>query len=127
MASTTNGVIETSSGDLLRAGRSDFENDGSFDAGTETYKTDVPVPPTIRKAGASGNFDRWNGSVWVEIAQPAAEPVVVILTPILISALPTPVRGCLAYVTDDIGGEVLVFCDGTDWRRVTDRAVVSTT
>lgn len=31
----------------------------------------------------------------------------------------------LVYVTDETGGAVLAFSDGTDWRRVTDRAVVS--
>lgn len=66
---TQNGVIETATGDLLRAGSSDFENDGSFDAGTETYKTDVPVPAKI-KFGDDANMHRWNGSAWVEVAAP---------------------------------------------------------
>jgi len=38
-----NAVIETSTGDLLRAGYSDFENDGSFNAGTETFLSDIPT------------------------------------------------------------------------------------
>lgn len=66
-----NGVYETSSGDLLRAGFSDFENDGAFDAGTESYRTDVPSPALARREGAAGNMHRWNGSAWVEVAQPA--------------------------------------------------------
>lgn len=33
--------------------------------------------------------------------------------------------GTLFHVTDEAGGAVLAFSDGTDWRRVTDRAVVS--
>jgi len=33
--------------------------------------------------------------------------------------------GATAYVSDETGGAVLAFSDGTDWRRVTDRAVVS--
>ena len=33
--------------------------------------------------------------------------------------------GGLIYVTDESGGEVPAFCDGTNFRRVTDRAVVS--
>ena len=33
--------------------------------------------------------------------------------------------GALAYVNDETGGPVLAFSDGTNWRRVTDRAVVS--
>ena len=33
--------------------------------------------------------------------------------------------GALAYVSDEAGGAVLAFSDGTDWRRVTDRAIVA--
>lgn len=31
----------------------------------------------------------------------------------------------LTYVSDESGGAVLAFSDGANWRRVTDRAVVS--
>lgn len=31
----------------------------------------------------------------------------------------------LIYVSDESGGAVPAFSDGTDWRRVTDRAVIS--
>ena len=43
-----------------------------------------------------------------------------------VATLPTataPVR--LIYVSDEAGGAVPAFNDGTNWRRVTDRAVVS--
>ena len=43
------------------------------------------------------------------------------------SALPSAAStgaGALAYVSDEAGGGVIAFSDGTDWRRVTDRAVV---
>jgi len=43
-----------------------------------------------------------------------------------VSALPpatTP--GALIFVSDAAGGSVVAFADGADWRRVTDRAVVS--
>ena len=33
--------------------------------------------------------------------------------------------GQVIYVSDEAGGAVLAFSDGTDWRRVTDRNVVS--
>lgn len=33
--------------------------------------------------------------------------------------------GAIVYVSDEAGGAVLAFSDGTDWRRATDRAVVS--
>lgn len=47
--------------------------------------------------------------------------------PVAKAALPsaaTYVYGII-YVTDEAGGAVLAFSDGTNWRRVTDRAVVS--
>jgi hypothetical protein len=34
-------------------------------------------------------------------------------------------EGGLVYVPDESGGAVPAFSDGTNWRRVTDRAVVS--
>ncbi len=44
-----------------------------------------------------------------------------------ISQLPAPGghSGSVVYVADETGGAVLAFCDGSNWRRVTDRAVVS--
>lgn len=43
------------------------------------------------------------------------------------TALPAASAGAgqIVYVSDETGGAVLAFSDGTDWRRVTDRAVVS--
>jgi len=34
--------------------------------------------------------------------------------------------GAMIYVTNEVGGAVPAFSDGTNWRRVTDRAVIST-
>lgn len=50
-----------------------------------------------------------------------------------VATLPDPanydpgVRGKAAYVfvSDESGGATLAFCDGTNWRRVQDRAIVS--
>jgi hypothetical protein len=43
-----------------------------------------------------------------------------------VSTLPadTP-AGQIIYVSDETGGAVLAFSDGSDWRRVTDRSVVA--
>lgn len=47
-------------------------------------------------------------------------------TPRLAKAdLPEDGSQTLAIVLDEVGGAVLAFFDGTVWRRVTDRAVVS--
>lgn len=45
----------------------------------------------------------------------------------VVAALPSAVTvgaGALAFCTDETGGAVPVFSDGSDWRRMTDRAVV---
>lgn len=43
-----------------------------------------------------------------------------------VANLPDPtVPGRVVYVSDESGGAVLAFADGSDWRRATDRAVVS--
>lgn len=41
------------------------------------------------------------------------------------SAPSTAATGAMIYVTDEAGGAVPAFFDGTSWRRVTDRAVIS--
>lgn len=65
---TMNGVIITATGDLDRCGYCDFENDGSFDSGTETIKTDIPNNLSV-KHGATFPFHRWDGSAWVEVTE----------------------------------------------------------
>lgn len=43
-----------------------------------------------------------------------------------VAALPTGTNaGEMIYVSDETGGAVPAFFDGVDWRRVTDRAIVS--
>jgi len=70
-----NGVIEITTGDLLRAGYGiDFLLDGVFNGLLELVRTDVPEPAYIRTPGASGNMHRWNGVAWIEVAQPPAVP-----------------------------------------------------
>lgn len=68
----TNGGLETSSGDLLRWGNCDFENDGSFDSDTESYRTDVPEDAVSRRTAAqieekpddTIEYHSWSGSEW---------------------------------------------------------------
>ena len=38
---------------------------------------------------------------------------------------PAQTPGELIYVSDETGGSVVAFSDGTNWRRTTDRAIVS--
>jgi hypothetical protein len=61
-----NGVIETATGDLLRAGFCDFV------AGTgETLHADVPFPAQTRDGGFTQHH-RWNGTDWILANSPAA-------------------------------------------------------
>jgi len=58
---------------------------------------------------------------------PPRVPVVTIgggSVPLISRYSPSP-PGQLIYVEDESGGAVLAYSDGSDWRRVTDRAVVS--
>lgn len=42
-----------------------------------------------------------------------------------VATLPSATTIGLIFVTDETGGAVPAFSDGTNWRRVTDRAIVS--
>jgi hypothetical protein len=42
-----------------------------------------------------------------------------------VSSLPSAIAGGMIFVTDETGGAVPSFSDGTNWRRLTDRAIVS--
>lgn len=45
-----------------------------------------------------------------------------------VATTPTPnvnLIGAMAYITNESGGAVPAFCDGTNWRRVTDRNIIS--
>lgn len=52
----------------------------------------------------------------------------IVLESYTVATLPTvPVASSpgIIYVSDETGGPVLAFSDGTNWRRCTDRAIVS--
>jgi hypothetical protein len=64
------GVIEKSSGDLLRFGMSDFANDGSFNAATEEIREDVPEDAVARRftydepgASYAQDHSRWTSEL----------------------------------------------------------------
>lgn len=56
---------------------------------------------------------------YLDIKLPAQFPTYTVAT------LPTATAAQMIYVSDETGGAVMAFADGTNWRRVTDRAVVS--
>lgn len=68
---------------------------------------------------------RSNATLPMDGTEPMTGPLV--LASYEVSALPdaaTYARGMI-YVSDETGGAVPAFSDGTNWRRVTDRAIVS--
>ena len=49
-----------------------------------------------------------------------------VLQVVIVADLPTyAVQGWMAFVSDEAGGPVPAYFDGTNWRRVTDGAIVS--
>lgn len=65
------GVIETATGDLIRAGYCSFI--GQFDSETHEQRTDVPVPAKISSQKQPGpvtptHFHRWTGTEWTEVS-----------------------------------------------------------
>lgn len=63
-----------------------------------------------------------DGSIAMTNPLPLKAYAVADLTGALAASLWT---GALIYVTDETGGAVPVFSDGTNWRRVTDRTIAS--
>lgn len=61
-------------------------------------------------------------------AEKTAIDAIVVPVPgvVTVATLPTPTLGSsMVTVIDEAGGVVVAFADGTNWRRTTDRAVVS--
>lgn len=69
--------------------------------------------------------ERVNAALSRDGSTPMQEPLP--LSSVTVAELPAAAawEGSLVYVPDESGGSVLAFSDGADWRRVTDRAVVS--
>lgn len=82
----------------------------------------LPMPDLMK------NWQDWAHQL-IRYLQPKLEPSTIQftnLTPLTKAQLPPASRpGQLAYILDEAGGAVVAFSDGTSWRRVTDRAVVS--
>ncbi len=63
-------VIETATGKVMRAGFGvDFINDGAFDAGSETQRTDAPYPCKVKGRNDTTNTTKWDGADWTETTE----------------------------------------------------------
>lgn len=72
---------------------------------------------TLRRYTGAGSIPIWR--IFAERRRSAPSKTVAEL------ATFTPTAGALAFCSDEVGGAVLVFGDGANWRRVTDRAIAS--
>jgi len=70
------------------------------------------------KTSASLTYNATSGALGAELVTLAPKTVA------QLAAL-TATVGSIVYVSDETGGAVIAFYDGTNWRRVTDRVVVS--
>ncbi len=97
---------------------------GGTDIGEAVVETDV-VP--ILNASSGVNSVSTLARIWLFIqTQTYAAPWrVASYTVGTLPAAGTPAAGSIVYVSNESGGAVLAFTDGTNWRRVTDRAIVS--
>lgn len=105
------------------------------------FKPDLPKPPDVDRADPVGSLERltrWAVDLHEKVtliladvvsdADKAARPVRLPKTTVArLAALEFRAGedARLVYVTDEAGGAVPAFSDGSDWRRLTDRTVVS--
>lgn len=85
-------------------------------------------PPPSRVSIASQNgavINLWQ--VWFQkIAEILGnEPIPVAAYTVATAPSAATHTGHMIYVSDEAGGATMAFSDGTDWRRVQDRAVIS--
>jgi hypothetical protein len=77
-------------------------------------------------SGAPRKVDNEDAQTWAtEIERGVASPSAPSYTVATVPSAATSGAGAMIYVSDESGGAVLTFSDGTNWRRVTDRAVIS--
>ncbi len=90
-------------------------------------------PPSQVPIAREGKFSTTGWPIWLKwfasLYQAVISPRVPAYT---VATLPDPASlgdntrfSTLVYVSDETGGAVLAYTDGSAWRRVTDRAVVS--
>jgi hypothetical protein len=97
-------------------------------------QNNVTEPPEIKKQSGwayrdkgARNWFNWLGRTtanWIEYLDTNTNKI----QNFTVATLPSPSlkgSGSMAYVSDDPDGAVLVFSDGINWRRVSDRKIVS--
>jgi Protein of unknown function (DUF2793) len=117
---SANTTMQIQSGSGTGYGRIRFFGNSSNQIITDT--NDLTITPAANTIISAGN-------VGIGTASPAVK--LDVNGPIrpksyTVAGVPTAAAaGQMIYVSDESGGAVLAFSDGTNWRRVTDRAVIS--
>lgn len=90
-----------------------------------TYRPDVPASHPNDHEHRRLLAQRANASLPKDGSHPMENPL--LLKSYAVADLPTASlwTGAMVYVSDETGGAVPCFSDGTNWRRVTDRAIAS--
>lgn len=84
--------------------------------------TKISVSPRMTFVDRDGTLTGTAARLLMEIVQALSSPVLDAKT---VAALGDGEEGQIVYVSNEAGGKTLAFHDGTNWRRVQDRAVVS--
>lgn len=80
---------------------------------------DLPSPTIF-----TGNWNEWLFRVYDRLG--GNRNNILFVPSFTVATLPpATLAGGIIYVSNEVGGAVLAFSDGTNWRRVTDRAIVS--
>jgi|ETNmetMinimDraft_31_1059906.scaffolds.fasta_scaffold00007_58 hypothetical protein len=70
-------VTDTATGRILRSGHDvDFENDGSFDSSTESYRTDAPDNVKASKLDDTSDHDIYNGFAYETVSETTPEKLI---------------------------------------------------
>ena len=92
---------------------------GTIDGGTTGIADIQANDASFHSIAKSGTMDVGSSSFEVN------SDGVSIFKSFTVATLPTAVTGGFIYVSDETGGATMAFSDGTNWRRVQDRAIVS--
>ena len=74
------------------------------------------------------SIDDTSSIVWKDWFRQAYTRLLLPISPTYtVATVPTAAdyTGGVVFISDETGGAVLAFSDGTNWRRVTDRAIIS--
>jgi len=122
LAQTLNTQLQTS-GDVY-IGRISTAAQQYFDGDIDEVLTSTAAwtaAEVLAQSNARSGSSQWINTDAVEFTSPPVFPSYVV------ASVPSAASftGGMIYVSDETGGATMAFSDGTDWRRVQDRAVVS--